>query len=196
MKKILTLALALLLALSLAACSGNSKPSGSTTTPPASSSTPPASQGADNTPSSNGSGNVDYTVIKTGTAINAADWQKYLEANFDLDMTVPDEWTYKEGKIANINPAFDFRFTTSSGDKQAAYDALTAYLFELTAKTSDAGNFTLQSISEKIKGDKLDSVPAYAPWYFTTSKGTVQITISGGETEVAQVYFVFIGELN
>jgi predicted small lipoprotein YifL len=67
MKKAITLALVLVLALSLlTACGGKDNGGGSTTTPPANSNTttPPASQGGnDTTPSNNGNNNADLSTV-------------------------------------------------------------------------------------------------------------------------------------
>ncbi|MDR0840486.1 MAG: hypothetical protein LBN26_03770 [Christensenellaceae bacterium] len=63
MKKIIALALALMLALSLAACGGNSNNGGGSSTPPATSdnnTTPPASQGGNETTPSNNGGSAEW----------------------------------------------------------------------------------------------------------------------------------------
>ena len=139
---------------------------------------------------------TDYANQETGTQLSASDWQKAVKANYDFDLTLPAGWKFEEGKKANLNPAYDLRFTTSSDDVKAAYDELKQNLFNMTAEITPAdGNFILTDITNRIKGAKFDKAPLSGSWYFNTPKGCVQFNLSGGETKWSQIYLVFVGEV-
>jgi hypothetical protein len=108
--------------------------------------------------------------IELSVTTKVSDWQKDIESNFALNMSMPDGWTYKEGIIKNgTQPIFESRFTTNAKDKKAAYNSLKEYLFGLTKKTSDGGNFIVANVFA------IDTVPPNGEWCFITSKGTIKI---------------------
>jgi hypothetical protein len=115
--------------------------------------------------------------IALSTLIKVSDWQKYFETNFDLNMAMPDGWTFKRGIRRNVQPIFESRFAIKTRDRKAACDSLKEHLFALTEKTSDDGNFAMANVAHRIKGDRLDAVPRDGAWYFTTSKGTIGIDV-------------------
>jgi hypothetical protein len=169
MKKLHTLALALTLALSLAACGGTSNSGNggnTTTTPPANSSTPGTSQGADTTPSGN-SGEIvwdrDNPVKPT-----ADNYEQLIKEIYGLDFTLPDGWEYVSGSNKNINPAYGFTFSTTASDLDAAAEELRVYLFNLTA-----------SLGNVDKNDSPITETNKQNWLYRFDKyGWVQVIVS------------------
>jgi predicted small lipoprotein YifL len=106
MKKLITIALALVLALSLAACGGNS--GGSTTTPPAnnntttppSNDTPGNSQSTDTTPSNAGGDTTEWPENDVGNLVPKPDFnynvKSYLEGEARIILTVEFPGASKE----------------------------------------------------------------------------------------------------
>ena len=106
MKKLLTIAIVMVLALSLlAACGGSSNtPSGGdsrTSTPPATSGNNSVPSGNDNTPSGNDS-TTSSTPDETpggGGAITIDNWQEFLkEKRNGFNVSVPDGWTVTDAE--------------------------------------------------------------------------------------------------
>jgi ABC-type glycerol-3-phosphate transport system substrate-binding protein len=162
MKKIITIALALVLVLSLAACGGNSNSGGSSTTPPANSgnnstSTPPASQGGnETTPSNNGSSDApggtsvewpdnDYTKDipkpNKGTILSAE------ESNLGgVYFLIKMDWTFEEAKAYEEQlKAAGIDVYSNGGDE--SYYNFTATLSDGRGVTMNYGEDVVTGIS-------------------------------------------------
>jgi hypothetical protein len=170
--RILTLALALTLALSVTACGGNSTPSGGTTTPPANNST--------TTPPSGGEIVWDKDNPVKPTADN---YEQLIKGIYGLDFTLPDGWEYVSGRYTNFNPAYNFTFTTTASDFDTAFEELRVYLFNLTA-----------SLGNVDKNDSPITDTGKGGWLYRFDKyGWVQVTVSAPSTSDSDVVVDFIG---
>lgn len=148
---------------------------------------------------------ADYTSQAVGTELSAGDWQKAIKANYDFDLTLPNGWSFKDGKKENINPAYRLDFTPSGSDFKAAVNEIHQYLFDLTAKIMPAdGNFQMASYTDKTKGERIASLKKneflgeLSPdtWHFNTPKGAVQIALAYSEpNKFVRITLVFLGEV-
>ncbi|MDR0917219.1 MAG: hypothetical protein LBN02_08570 [Oscillospiraceae bacterium] len=188
MKKAVALALVLVLALSLlAACGGNDN-TGST----GDDNSTPTQGGNDTAPSDNGGGADDADTL------TAANWQQVIKEVYGFDLTVPSDWTFREGKKQNINPAYSVQFTLGDGDFAASYSAFAQHVFDLTAALSAGGNFKSTGSPNYDVAETLTEIPnvygiIMPLWCFDAPKYTIQVDISKDEVQkIAQIYLVAV----
>ena len=92
----------------------------------------PASQGGNND-GDNGqivweeSGVKKYTKTVTGN-----NYKEVIKQLYDIDFTLPDRWTFKNGEYSNVNPAYDFDFTYTGSNFETDYEAFCNYVFSLS----------------------------------------------------------------
>ncbi|MDR0839193.1 MAG: hypothetical protein LBN99_06070 [Oscillospiraceae bacterium] len=148
--------LALVLALSLAACGGNSNTGGSSTTPPASSATTPPP--ADNTPSGG-----NETTAPSNNENTADDWQAWLKEAKGIDLVLPDGYTVR---TADVRSSYELVFDLTVGGSITSID-FGQQLMDLTAAAASNGNHQVHLTDEGrvVEGDAmtdfLDSVTSF-----------------------------------
>lgn len=138
MKKILTLALALMLVLSLAAC-GNS---GSSNTPSDNSTDPGTSQQQpSNTPDNSKPSGSSYAIKD----INADNWAEVMKENFGIEMALPDGWTVKE--VSSLNGVSNVKMFFVPGGTDT-YDTFGETLFAACKAASTQGDMDKATFTE------------------------------------------------
>jgi predicted small secreted protein len=183
MKKFITLALAMVLAMSLlTACGGgNTTPSGgsSATNPPANSDTPGTSQG----------GNNDG---------NTAGWATTFEKSTGIpNLPIPSNCEVDTGKTS----VSTVTFTAKAEVTEDEFRAYAEQVFDIVKSASPDGNYELSD--ESTKGDAFGSfgdAPSSSKltyWYYTSNGFIEQISIDGkGSTLIVKVNDVYtrVGE--
>lgn len=180
MKKIMPIALAFVLAISLLTACGSKKNDTDST---GKNSTPKTSQ--------NDNSNSEDTLT-------TANWQKVIKEVYGFNLTVPSGWTFKEGKKQTVNPSYSVQFTLDNGDFATAYPAFAQHIFDLTAALSTGGNFKSTGSPDYDVAEQLSEIPngygiMMPIWCFESPKYTIQLDISEDEAQkIVQIYLVAV----
>ena len=193
MKKILTLTLALMMALSLAACGGKDDPKPSGNNDPGTSQQEPS-----NTPDP---GTSQQKEQPSNTPVDSQptdgeDWQQIVKTTYGLDIAISDVWKY-DNTDDLIGHKFFFNYT--GGDFASDYEALCEYLFALTAEVGgEKGNY----IYEDDAYPTIDAIPAMEigttktlipGWKYNFASQSVQIDIAD-YSDSASIAFIVDGD--
>jgi len=136
---------------------------------------------------------------KDDSELTATNWQKTIKDVYEFDLTVPEGWTFSEGKIVTANTSYDLRFTTENEFKDA-YAELLQYIFDLTeAVVPEDGNFDVDLFDGGGKLDRFEEIPTMMGeplpiWYFNTPSYCVQISLDDApSTKTVQIYLFKMG---
>ncbi|MDR0840154.1 MAG: hypothetical protein LBN26_02050 [Christensenellaceae bacterium] len=176
MKRMVVIAMALVLVLSLAACGGNS--SGSSTTPSAqpgnsqSANTGDTSQGGDNdtTPNNNG-GNSGVNIKDTSTD----NWQAVVKDYFGIDISLPSGWSVDSAQSLNGISDVTVKFSGNLDELSSFAETV----FDLTkAVTADGIQSATGSTVYTSFAETEDYSDSYSwKWFHGANKAKVQVIV-------------------
>ena len=147
--------------------------------------------GSENSGNHNGGNNGDDE-----SAFIADNWQSTLADKYGFTLTVPEGWTFKEGK-RQTDISDSVQFTIESDDFDTASTAFIQHVFDLTAEVSDEyGNFeNMENGLPVTITDVPDIMGVMMPiWKFTSGGDIIQIDIgTSASSQMAQIYLVKTG---
>ena len=131
--------------------------------------------------------------------LTATNWQKAIKDVYEFDLTVPEGWTFYEGKIVTANTTYDLRFTTEN-EFEEAYSELMQYIFDLTeAIVPEDGNFDVDLFDGGGRLGRYEGIPTMMGeplpiWYFNTPSYCIQISLGDAPSaKIAQIYLIKMG---
>ena len=140
---------------------------------------------------SENSGNTNNDDVYT-----ADNWQSTLADKYGFTLTVPEGWTFKEGKRQTA-VSDSVQFTIESDDFSAASTAFIQHIFDLTAAVSgEDGNYETENGVPSVHYEEIpDMMGIMMPiWKFTSGGDIIQIDIgTSASSKMAQIYLVKTG---
>ena len=147
--------------------------------------------GSENSGNNNGGNNGDDE-----SAFTADNWQSTLADKYGFTLTVPEGWTFKEGK-RQTDISDSVQFTIESDDFSAASTAFIQHIFDLSAAVSgEDGNYETENGVPSVHYEEIpDMMGIMMPvWKFTSGSDIIQIDIgTSASSQMAQIYLVKTG---